>query len=470
VRAQTFPHGRSAGAADAWGVAIARCEGSDALPQALYYGAKASVSAHRHDEALARFGRVERDFPAHRLADDARLRAAMVVKDEGDDARSLAMLTSLPDTYPQGDMGGEALFRAAIDRIAAHDYPVAAALLDRLLAMPDEAKGCCGGRGPYFRARVAQLSGDAAGARERYAAVVATQPLTFYMMLAAARLRAIDPSAAREALRAAADQEPDAPFLAQDHPELASPSFDRFARLLEVGDLDAARREVAIGKLAADGVDPDVLWTVAWAYDRAGAPDLGHAFSRARLVDFRGHWPAGRWRLPWQVAYPRAWDALVTRESAASGIPAPLTWSIMREESAYNPDAKSGAGAIGLMQLMTGTARQMAAGTPLVVDDASLRRPDVSIPLGARLLSKMRASFQANPALAVAAYNSGSGPVRHWLDERGTDDFDLFVERIPYEETRNYVKRALTSEVAYAYLYAPGALDELLALPARASG
>jgi soluble lytic murein transglycosylase len=94
----------------------------------------------------------------------------------------------------------------------------------------------------------------------------------------------------------------------------------------------------------------------------------------------------------------------------------------------------------------------------------------VSIALGAKLLASLRTSFSANPALAIAAYNSGSGSVRRWLGERGADDFDVFVERIPFDETRNYLKRVLASEAAYAFLYAPKTLDELLALPQRASG
>jgi soluble lytic murein transglycosylase len=60
--------------------------------------------------------------------------------------------------------------------------------------------------------------------------------------------------------------------------------------------------------------------------------------------------------------------------------------------------------------------------------------------------------------------------VRRWLSDRGADDFDVFVERIPFDETRAYIKRVLASEAAYAFLYAPAALDELLALPARPAG
>jgi soluble lytic murein transglycosylase len=471
VRAQAVPHGKSSDAADAWGDAITRCEGEDAQVTALYYGGKASTSAHRNVEATTRFALVEKRFSTHRLADDARFRAALVVFDEGGEAKFLSMLASLPDAYPDGDMKGEALFRVALTQLGKHDLDGARATLDRMLALSldDHAWGSTG-RAAYYRARVSQLAGDAADAKTRYAAIVAEQPLAFYMLMSYARLRSLDAGAARAAVQADVAREPAGPFLTSAHAELTTPAFDRFARLLEVGEIDAARREASAGGLVGEGVDPEVVWTVAWLYDRAGAPDLGHSFARARLVDYRAHWPAGRWRLPWQVAFPRPWDGVVDSESASAGIPSPLTWAIMREESAFNPDAHSVANAIGLMQLIGGTARMMARGTPLAFDDVSLRRPEVSIALGAKLLASLRTSFAGNPALAIAAYNSGSGSVHRWLGERGGDDFDVFVERIPFDETRNYLKRVLASEAAYAFLYAPKTLDELLALPQRASG
>jgi soluble lytic murein transglycosylase len=471
VRAQAVPRSKSSVAADAWGMAIDRCDGSDDRVTAFYYGAKASASAHRDDEALERFGRVEKLFPAHRFADDARMRAALVVLDQGDAARSAAMLASVADTYPDGDMKGEALFRVALDKIVGHDFDGARAALDRVLGMPadDHASGSPG-RAAYFRARVAQLSGDVVDAKTRYAALVEAHPLSYYMLLAFDRLHALDEAAARTAMDSGAAREPPGSFLTGPHAELASPAFERFQRLLEVGEVDAARHEASAGGLVGEGVDPEVLWTVAWSYNRAGAADLGHSFARGRLAGFRTHWPAGRWRLAWQVAFPRPWDDVVSSESASAGIPSPLTWSIMREESAFNADARSVANAIGLMQLLVGTGRQLAHGTPLVVDEDALHRPDVSIALGARLLASLRASFSGNPTLAIAAYNGGSAPVRRWLGERGGDDFDMFVERIPYDETRNYLKRVLTSEAAYAYLYAPETLRELLALPERAAG
>jgi soluble lytic murein transglycosylase len=471
VRAQAVPHGKSEDAAGAWGDAIARCNGEDAEVTALYYGGKASASAHHEAEATTRFALVEKRFPTHRFADDARFHAALVVFDQGDEAKYLAMLASLPDAYPDGDMKGEALFRVALTQLGKRDLGEARGALDRLLALgiEDRAWGSAG-RAAYFRARVSQLGGDLEDAKARYAAIVSEQPFAFYMLLAYARLGALDDARARGAVEAAVAREARGPFLTAVHPELSAPTFERFARLLEVGEIDAARHEAAAGGLLAEGADAEVLWTAAWLYDRSGAPELGHSFARSRLVDYRGHWPAGRWRLAWQVAFPRPWDDVVHSESASAGVPSPLTWAIMREESAFNPDARSVANAVGLMQLLTGTARLMARGTQLPADEESLRRPEVSIALGTRLLGSLRASFAGNPALAIAAYNSGSGAVRRWLRERGGDDFDLFVERIPFDETRNYLKRVLSSEAAYAYLYAPKTLDELLTLPQRASG
>jgi soluble lytic murein transglycosylase len=477
VRVQATHHAKSEATADAWGVAITRCDAppggkpEDELVTALYFGGKASAAAHRTAEATARFDRVEQLFPKHRYADDARMRSAVIALEAGDEAKYVSLLSALPALYPDGDMRNEALFRVALLALSHRDLDGARGTLDRLVTMDaGDHAWATAGRSAYFRARVSELAGDAADAKSRYAAVLSDQPLAYYMLLSHARLSALDPKLAKDGLDAATAREPAGAFLTHDHPELATPAFDRFARLLEAGDFDAARREASAAGLVADGEDPEVLWTVAHLYDRAGAPDLGHAFGRSRLLDYRAHWPVGRWRFAWEAAYPRAWAAVVSRESESAKIPPPLTWAIMREESAFNPDAHSPANAIGLMQLLDGTAQIVARGTTVPADEPSLHRPDVSIALGARLLSTLRASFPFNPSLAIAAYNGGAGAVRRWLGERGGDDFDVFVERIPFDETRGYIKRVLTSEAAYAYLYAPSTFGELLSLPTRAAG
>ena len=156
--------------------------------------------------------------------------------------------------------------------------------------------------------------------------------------------------------------------------------------------------------------------------------------------------------------------------SVANGIPTALTWAIMREESDFIADAKSGSNAFGLMQIIVPTAKGVARGTGLPFDEAGLKQPKVSVALGTRLLGQLRGSFADNPTLAIAAYNGGGGAVGRWLAARGDEPFDLWVEEIPWDETRGYEKRVLSSEAAYAYLYDPAALDEVLRIARARAG
>ena len=473
TRAQATAKLRGA-TADAWGDAIQRCANDDTLVSALYSGAKASASSKRPDEAIARYAEVEKLFPHHRLADDARFLAALIVQSQGDDARFETMLTSLPTLYPEADMRGEALFRVALAHMARGDWAGAEAPLDQIVALEKgDLRWSVAGRAAYFRARAAaataQTEADREDAANRYAAVIASAPLAFYMTQAYARLSETDPARAKKTIDEAIARETVGPLMTRAHDELHAPAFAIARSLLEVGEVEDAKRELAAAHLSDTGVDPEVLWTIAQMYNDAGAPEIGHGYARAKLTDFLGHYPSGRWRTCWEIAFPRPFEDLVTRSSAANAIPTVLTWAIMREESSFVADAKSSADAFGLMQLIVPTARGVAKGTGLGSDENSLKRPEVSIALGTKLLAGLRASFPANRALAIAAYNGGGGAVGRWVAARPQQEFDLWVEQIPYEETRGYIKRVLASETAYAFLYAPKALDEVLAIPPKVS-
>ncbi len=467
VRARATTHAKGS-PADAWGDAIARCDGEEPLATALYSGGKASASAHRYDEASQRFAKLEQILPANHLADDAHYRFAMAARDGGDDARFVALMTTLPDLYPDGDMRSEALFQVALYRLERGENDLAKAVLDKAVAVDphDHAWGTAG-RAAYFRARVAQLTGDVADAKARYVKLIGDEPLAYYMTQAYARLDALDSMAAKAALADAIAREPTTTLVSHPLDELASAPFELPLRLLEVGDFDSARRElVAAGELRETS-DPDRTWAFALLFDSAGAPDIGHSFVRGKLRELFGHYPTGHWKFAWQAAYPRAFDEVVSAASTASDIPSPLTWAIMREESGFIASAKSHANAIGLMQLLPTTARSLAKGMPFEVTEESLQQPSVSVPIGAKLLASLRHTYTTNHALAIAAYNCGTGNVKKWLDARGANDFDLFVEQIPFDETRGYVKRVLATEAAYAFLYAHDALPDVLAIPTR---
>lgn len=452
-----------------WPDAVSACEKDEQLVNALYAGAKATASKDPK-QAIDWFARVEQMFPSHRLADDARYRAALLVAqsaDEGHEARAEEMLRSLADAYPNGDMRTEGLFRVALGKMQRGEWEAAKAPLDRIIELqPDDHHWATAGRAEYFRARAAAMTNDREGARGRLVRIVERHPLSFYMLLAHARLVQEDPALAARALKDAEQRDAEGAFPSKVHPVLESAAIARAARLLEVGDVEAARREVSAAGALAEDVDTEVVWWIGALYNQAGLPELGHSFSRGRLTDHLTHYPEGKWRVPWEVAYPRAYEPLVVKHCSENALPTPVAWGVMREESSFIADVRSHSNAIGLMQLIVPTARWVAAGTSLPSDEGALKRPEVNVELGTRLLGKLRATHK-HPALAIGAYNGGGGAVERWVSGRTTEELDLFVELVPYDETRNYIKRVLSSQAAYAYLYDPGALKEPLELPLR---
>lgn len=466
VRATAFAKVKKTG--EPWSDAVAACEKDDQLAQALFSGGKARAPKDPR-LAMTWFGRLEQAFPTHRLADDARLKGALLLLGSGEenaDARAEEMLRTLPDVYPAGDMRTESLFRAALERMKRGDWEGARPSLERVLALaPDDRHWASAGRASYFLARADQKAGNKDAARARFVEIVQKHPLAFYMLLSHARLAEMDAPFAKKTLEEAMRRDVDdgAPAARPTPAVLASPAIARAVRLLEVSEVDAAKREISASGALADGADPDVLPEIGALYNQAGLFDLGHAFSR-RTHEMFTHYPEGRWRLAWEAAYPRAFQPLVTKACETRGLPTPVAWAIMREESSFFAEAKSPSNAYGLMQLIMSTAQLVAKDTGFAVDETQLKRPEVSIELGVKLLASLRARHK-HPALAIGAYNGGSGAVDRWVSARGNEELDLFVELVPYEETRNYVKRVLSTQAAYAWLYEPNHLAEPLGLP-----
>jgi soluble lytic murein transglycosylase len=450
-------------AADGFGTAIAKCEGyPEPLAEALLAGGRASVSANQCDEAVRRFERLETDLRTHRFADDARLRRADCALTMADEPRYEALLTSMPDDYPEGDMVGEGLFRLALRKMTKGDWASALPVLTRALSFRADDAGAAKGRVAYFRARSLVATGDAAGT-DALAAVISDYPLSYYMLHAYARLFEIDEVRARAALDQATAREPAGRFIAGDEPVFRSADFARTVELIRQGETDFARRETS--RLAQDGATPDALWAAAFLLSRSGAVGPSHVIARARVSDWQAHYPAGRWREPWEIAFPRPYAAAVERETKRSGIPAALAYAVMREESGFDPEAVSPSRAHGLMQLILPTARNVAKSMGRSCDETSLHEPETNIALGSRFLANLRARFPGNPHLAIPSYNAGPGASQHWIAARPNDDFDLWVEQIPYDETRRYTKRVMTSYAAYLFLYEKEALESALRLP-----
>jgi soluble lytic murein transglycosylase len=171
---------------------------------------------------------------------------------------------------------------------------------------------------------------------------------------------------------------------------------------------------------------------------------------------------ADRWT--WECLYPRPYADEVKRLEEEHAVPRGLVHALMRQESAFDQEALSPVSAVGLMQLMPQTAKKASAEIAMDFDPARLTSPAVNLRLGAFYVGKLLKTFRNDPVLAVAAYNAGPKAVGQWI-KRGVDaDADLWVARIPYDETRNYVARVLGNLARYQWLEGGDAAVTALAL------
>ncbi|HUR39593.1 MAG TPA: transglycosylase SLT domain-containing protein [Verrucomicrobiae bacterium] len=152
-----------------------------------------------------------------------------------------------------------------------------------------------------------------------------------------------------------------------------------------------------------------------------------------------------------ELRFPLPWTPAVEAAATASGVPADWLYAVLRTESLYDPRAVSRVGALGLLQLMLPTARTVArdAGMPRPERD-DLFQPELNLSLGSRYLSQMLERFNGRLILALAAYNAGPHKVPDWLPETPVEA-DIWIENIPYNETRAYVQRALSSLVILSW-------------------
>jgi soluble lytic murein transglycosylase len=150
-----------------------------------------------------------------------------------------------------------------------------------------------------------------------------------------------------------------------------------------------------------------------------------------------------------ELRFPLNYRQQVDQHAKDQGLDSAWVYAIVRQESAFSIDAQSHAGAIGLMQLMPATAKEVASkANNQSFKTNDLFQPDINIELGASYLKQIYRQLQENPILATAAYNAGPSRVINWLPEE-PQATDVWIETVPFSETREYLKRVL----AYTLIY-----------------
>lgn len=157
----------------------------------------------------------------------------------------------------------------------------------------------------------------------------------------------------------------------------------------------------------------------------------------------------------WKLVYPRPFWEQVNTAAVNNNIDPNVLYALMRQESRFDPAARSAVGAIGLFQIMPYTANAFAKniGIDTVINETSLMLPSINTAIAAKLTSDLSLMFDQDFAPIAASYNAGEDRVKLWWDSASNADEDFFVDLIPYSETRRFVREVLTNYAAYQRIY-----------------
>jgi len=432
-----------------------RCVDPAIRTRSLYVLATAVQSQGSRDEALALFQRFAREQPSSSLADDALVSAAELLARAGRGGEARRALTEVVRRHPDGDKFDEARFRLAWQARREGDTGGAIAALLQIEEERREVDPYEHARASYWRATLLAKQGSAGrrAAESIWRGLVEAAPADYYALLSRARLAGKAGLLLPESLPPGReDPWPLDPGRLRDDPHLRAAVL-----LLRLGLPRAADEELLAvdrGALGGGGGEPSQpVVLLAVLLSRAGDYHEAHQLLRAEARSMLRRSPAGEGRPIWTLAYPPAWEDQVKRDAALAEVPPALMQALMREESGLDPEAISPVGAIGLAQLMLPTAQQVARKLKLPrPDQSALTNPETSIRLGSAYLGQLLKLYGGAPAQAVAAYNAGEGAVARWRAGGRDAELDEWIEDIPFDETRGYVKRVMRSYASYRLL------------------
>ncbi len=372
-------------------------------------------------------------------------------------ARAIELYQHLGQDFPTHEQAETSLWQAGWLQYRQRHYQAAATLwqdfaqrFPRSTLLPQVL---------YWQARVAQQEGHQESALRLYQRVLADYPAHYYSTQAYAGLQAtgIRPAPA------AGKTLPTIPVLLHDPallPEApqgqSSKARFHLIRVQELQQLQMyqpAGREIRVLATVVPTTPAAQYFLASLYVDNQQRPEafrvLNSIIAALSPAEVRG--------LPhdfWTALYPQAFWPEISQQAQSRGLNPYLVLSIIRQESAFNPAAISSSGARGLMQLMPTTAQEVLTKLKLPQEPVSrLHDPQLSLALGTHYFAGLMQRYQGNVVLALAGYNAGPGRASRWREQWSGVPTDEFIERIPLNETRNYVKLILRNLMMYERLY-----------------
>jgi len=303
----------------------------------------------------------------------------------------------------------------------------------------------------YWLGRLAEESGNAALARGYYRRLQERFPQNYFQSVAAGRLQTLGPGEDTDPeVLASIPPVASVPPIGGTIPPFAAERQARADALHSIG-LDASAELELRAAYAATG-EPRLLLEAAQAAVNAG--HFGAAFATVRQIypQLESRPFAEVPRDVWLAAYPMPYEDSIRKWSSKAGIDPMLTAGLIRQESAFEVEARSPANAEGLMQILPKTGRRLAAQARVHYGRGVLFDPDYNVHLGTIYVAGLRKDFGSVES-ALAAYNAGEERLNSWTSGQAYREPAEFVDSIPFTETREYVQIVTRNAAIYRKLY-----------------
>ncbi len=405
--------------------------------QALYQAGRAQYRSGRPGLGLETFRRTVERFPSQTASAQAAFLLADLSHDAGDLMSAARQYGRVVELAPDIEESGLAQMRLAGMALLAGDDARAAEILEAYRSRYPDGRRIV--QATYWAGRAYDRLGQDERARACFAEAARREPMSYYGIAAAARLGRALPE-----LDLAS-----APVVSDRAEARAAAGLERIDLLHAMGAADAVAREVDDQVRRLD-TDDGALYPFAEGLNARGRAAAGITIGW-RLRDREGAWNPRLLRM----VYPFPYREMVVGEAAERGLDPYFVAGLIRRESAFDADAVSPAGAVGLMQVMPRTGHALARDLGIRRSDPDmLTQPELNLHLGTAYLADLVERYDGRIIDVLVAYNAGPTRIARW---RGLPEYDvdeeLFIERIPFRETRDYVRFVQEHASLYRVLY-----------------
>jgi soluble lytic murein transglycosylase len=405
-------------------------------PKALYQIGQFLWNRHENRQALEYFRIILEQYPTSAYVDRATYAAGDIYESFGQKNQAIELYNRIIVQLPNSPVREDAMWRLAWAYYRAAEWPAAFSAFGALATQAKDRGLAIAAI--YWQARTGEKTGDEA-AKQLYLQIVKGGGESYYQGLATRALERLGISPVE------AKKPPSAPA-AEPDPPLTAKLFFHLSRARELAAISLNRMAVAeLDEIGRENPPGRVRPLLMREYFR------NQAYSRSLALANQLPTSDGERNL---YRYPLAFWTMVKQHAEQRGVDPYLVLALIRQESLFDTRARSSATALGLMQLLPSTAKRIAKQVGISSPSPeALFEPEVNLALGTQYLKDLLQRYSNNWFKAIAAYNAGESAVDRWEKEIDTDDIEEFVERIPYGETRGYVKLVMRNHRIYKKLY-----------------